>query len=54
MKKSVVERGHPHRAGTWMVLAGGSPQPGQAHTSELALGVVGPCWVLSAPDALRH
>ena len=31
------------RAGTWMVLAGGSPQPGQAHTDELALGVVGPC-----------
>ena len=42
MKKSVAERGRLQRAGTWMVLAGGSPQPGQAHTDELALGVVGP------------
>ena len=32
-----------------MVLAGGSPQPGQAHISELALAIVGPCWVLTAP-----
>ena len=34
-----------------MVLAGGSPQSGQAHIGELALGVIGPCWVLSAPSA---
>ena len=51
-EKSVMERGRPRRAGTWMVLVGGSPQPGQAHTDELALGVVGPCSVLSAPGAL--
>ena len=54
MKKSVTERGWPRRVGAWMVLVGGSPQPGQAHIDELALGVVGPCWVLSALDALQH
>ena len=53
-KKSFAARGRPRRVGTWMVLVGGSPQPGKAHIGELALAVIGPYWVLSAPGALRH
>ena len=53
-KKSFAEWGQSRRAGIWMVLAGGSPQPHQAHIDELALVVVGPYWVLSTPGALRH
>ena len=46
--------GRPRKAGTWMALVGGSPLPGQAHIGELVLEVVGPYWVLSAPDALQR
>ena len=53
-KKSFAVWGRARRAGTWMVLVGGSLQPVQEHIGELVLAVVGPCWVLSAPDALRH
>ena len=53
-KKSFAERGQPRGAGTWMVLARGRPQPGQAHIGELALAVVGPCWVLYTSGASRH
>ena len=44
MKKLVAELGRLRRAGTWMVLAGGSPQHGQAQMGELTSAVVGPCW----------
>ena len=53
-KKSFTERGRSRRAGIWMVLAGGSPQPGQAHIDKLALGNAGLCWVLSVLGALRR
>ena len=44
-KKSFAVRGRPRKAGTWMVLVGGSPQPDRAHIDELALADVGLCWV---------
>ena len=53
-EKIICGAGWPRKESTWMVLIGGSPQSDQAHISELALAVVGSCWVLSAPDALRH
>ena len=37
-----------------MVLAGGSPQPGQAHIDELTLADAGLCWVMFVLDALRR
>ena len=53
-EKSFTERGRSQRAGIWMVLPGGSPQPGQAHIDELALADVGLYWVLSVLGALQR
>ena len=36
-----------------MVLAGGSPQPGQAHIDEQTLADDGLSWVMFVLDALR-
>ena len=44
-------RGQPRKVGTWLVLVEGDPQFGRAHIGELVWAVVGPCWVLSTPDA---
>ena len=52
-ERSFAAWGQPRKAGTRMALVGGSPLLGQAHIGELVLEVVGPCWVLSAPDALQ-
>ena len=52
-ERSFAAWGRPRKAGTWMELVGGSPLPDQAHIGELVLEVVGPCWVLSAPNALQ-
>ena len=53
-ERSFAAWGQPSKASTWMTLVGGSPLPGQAHIRELVLEVIGPCWVLSAPDALQR
>ena len=53
-EQTSAARGRSRKAGTWMALVGGGPRPGQEHIGELVLAVVGPCWVPSAPDALRH
>ena len=53
-EQSFAAWGQPRKAGTWMALVGGGPLPSQADIGELVLVVVSLCWVLFAPDALRH